>query len=232
MIQKGKQVCWADRLSRNAFQTMREAVRLKKIKWINQITSGVLLTKRHRLRLTLSVISGHPHKRLNHGNFCIVATDATVLRRTRFQKSPVRSIILSKRGRKQLMNCSYHGYLLCLIYSWVILQRTPTPRNNTHFFHTEQTTVKIHRSSNQRHEQKYFAVEGKKNGFQVLKCVGQWGKISVCMKQKHHIMESAWMIFIHSLRCIQKLVRSLRSLDFFFFMHHNSPIKIVRVHFP
>ena len=153
MIQKGKQVCWADRLSQNAFQTMREAVRLKKIKWINQITSGVLLTKRHRLRLTLSVISGHPHKRLNHGNFCIVATDATVLRRTRFQKSPVRSIILSKRGRKQLMNYSYHGNLLCLIYSWVIIQRTPTPRNNTHFFHTEQTTVKIHRSSNQRHEQ-------------------------------------------------------------------------------
>ena len=121
--------------------------------WINQITSGVLLTKRHRFRHTLSVISGHLHKSLNHGNFGIVATDATVSRRTRIQKSSVRSIILSKRGRKQLMNDSYYGYFLCLMYVWVIIQRTPTPRNNADFLHTERTTVEIHRSSNQRHEQ-------------------------------------------------------------------------------
>ena len=127
---------------------------LKK-KWINQITSGVLLTKRHRFRHTFSVIFGHLHKRLNPSNFCIAANDATVSRRTRFQNSSVRSMILSKWGRKQLMNCSYYGYLLCLIYAWVIIQRTPTPRNNVNFIHTERTTVKIHRhrSSNQRHKQ-------------------------------------------------------------------------------
>lgn len=37
-------------------------------------------------------------------------------------------------------------------------------------------------------------------------------KISICMKYKHHTIESAWTILIYSLQCILKLTRSLCSL--------------------
>ena len=40
------------------------------------------------------------------------------------------------------------------------------------------------------------------------------------------------MIFSHSLRCIKKLTRSLRSVVLFFWFNADSWIKIVRAHFP
>lgn len=54
-------------------------------------------------------------------------------------------------------------------------------------------------------------------------------KISICMKEKHHTIESVWAICIHSLQCIKD---SLVFFFFFFLMHRNLWIKIIPAHFP
>ena len=67
-----------------------------------------------------------------------------------------------------------------------------------YFMDTEIYTVKYYHSYLWLDKQCIFTVVH----FQSLKCVVQLEKISVCMKWKHHTMESAWTIFIHLLQCI------------------------------
>ena len=67
-----------------------------------------------------------------------------------------------------------------------------------YFMDTEIYTVEYYHSYLWLDKQCIFTVVH----FQSLKCVVQLEKISVCMKWKHHTMESAWTIFIHLLQCI------------------------------